>query len=964
MKSSGTILTLALLVAGLAGRSHAETIIVRPTGRIQDQIDAAANGDLIIALSGIYKGEGNYNINFRGKAITLQSAAGRGSCTIAIGGGHANNRRGFIFHTDETATSVVDGFTITGGFMIDQPGAGILCTGGASPTIRNCAIVNNLALGPLGVGGGIACMYSSPTIADSTIANNHAGGSYGGGGIYCYASNAEITGNLVYGNDTLYDGGGLYCIFGSPVVTLNRFEDNDAVRGGGMCNWLCPSEITNNLFVQNEGNDYGGGLYCRGNPPPTIKNNTFTENGLLGEEGEAFGREIAFYAINADALNSIIWRNDFDTAVAKFEPPDPVVIVTGDDGAIGAAGTDFTAASVPDFTALFPPIDPEIHVVIITNAAGEVTDGTYNIAAVAAGSITLTEQAGTEPDPPGPYGTCSYTIGDPVCEPQDPTEPPEDEVGDVAVLGNSIVILCYSLISIPPDYGSVYVEPGSSYQIQPFIWFLEPIPADEIFVAPGRLVDMNSPPTPCDCTDDTFVDGTDYHLAPGSIGIDSGDRGSDYANEPCDNGGRINLGRYGNTDEATVTGPCPAGATIIIQGPDDRNESLLPPGGGTVTISIWGQDFANFSAVNIGLKFLDNVGAEVDGFEISTIGGDPEYCGLDVAVPEDGGLFTIAQKLCNATPGSRFAGFFCDPVTIGPDIAAQPSTELLTFTCNYTAAVPNGTYTIALDTDTSFVSSDATSHATFTGRLTIGVPLNSAIIIEGPDDRGDPPIERCPEGIGGTVRIDIWAENLLDFAGLQIGLRFLDNFGAPVDGFTLSTAVGDPTYCGIDVVVPEDGAFFVPPIADDMKVCDIGLGFVGFVLGAGADVTIGPDIDAQPRTEMLRITYDYSGDVPDGTYAVELDHGFTVVANGDEAAIPHVTTAGALTITTVLCQGDANDDCAVDILDMIMVRNYLGDDPTSSDEAAAADVNGDGAIDILDMIYVRNRLGLCTPVAP
>jgi hypothetical protein len=35
--------------------------------------------------------------------------------------------------------------------------------------------------------------------------------------------------------------------------------------------------------------------------------------------------------------------------------------------------------------------------------------------------------------------------------------------------------------------------------------------------------------------------------------IDAGDPGSDYSNEPMDNGGRINIGRYGNTAEASLS---------------------------------------------------------------------------------------------------------------------------------------------------------------------------------------------------------------------------------------------------------------------------------------------------------------------------------------------------------------------------------------------------------------------------
>ena len=51
----------------------------------------------------------------------------------------------------------------------------------------------------------------------------------------------------------------------------------------------------------------------------------------------------------------------------------------------------------------------------------------------------------------------------------------------------------------------------------------------------------------------------------------------------------------------------------------------------------------------------------------------------------------------------------------------------------------------------------------------------------------------------------------------------------------------------------------------------------------------------------------------------------------------------------------------LNILALIGVRNHLGQDPTSPETSSCYDVNDDGAINILDMICVRNRLGLECP---
>jgi hypothetical protein len=52
--------------------------------------------------------------------------------------------------------------------------------------------------------------------------------------------------------------------------------------------------------------------------------------------------------------------------------------------------------------------------------------------------------------------------------------------------------------------------------------------------------------------------------------------------------------------------------------------------------------------------------------------------------------------------------------------------------------------------------------------------------------------------------------------------------------------------------------------------------------------------------------------------------------------------------------GDVNGDCKVNVLDLIAIRNHLGQDPASI--CPECDVTGDGQINVLDMIYVRNRL--------
>ncbi|MHC4648389.1 MAG: right-handed parallel beta-helix repeat-containing protein, partial [Planctomycetota bacterium] len=53
--------------------------------------------------------------------------------------------------------------------------------------------------------------------------------------------------------------------------------------------------------------------------------------------------------------------------------------------------------------------------------------------------------------------------------------------------------------------------------------------------------------------DPCFADFNDFRLDGNSVCIDTGEPWADYSKEPTPNGGRINLGAYGNTSDATIT---------------------------------------------------------------------------------------------------------------------------------------------------------------------------------------------------------------------------------------------------------------------------------------------------------------------------------------------------------------------------------------------------------------------------
>ncbi len=277
-----------------------------PYDAIQEGIDAAVGGvDDVLVKDGTYTGIGNRDIDFGGKAITLVSDNGAASTIIDCEGTNLEPHRGFYFHSGETATSVVDGFTITNGGGVES-GGGVYCDG-SSPTITNCAItgnnggvvdhgggfychgsspmITNCAItGNSSVwysGGGIFCSDSSaPTITNCTITGNSAG--YAGGGIYCHwLSHAAIANCTIRGNTTDTVGGGIYSrSFSSPAITNCTISDNDAFfNGGGIyCEYDSNPTITNCAITGNSAGDYGGGIGCADSADPTITNCTITGN--------------------------------------------------------------------------------------------------------------------------------------------------------------------------------------------------------------------------------------------------------------------------------------------------------------------------------------------------------------------------------------------------------------------------------------------------------------------------------------------------------------------------------------------------------------------------------------------------------------------------------------------------------------------------------------------------------------
>ncbi len=142
----GAMLTVAF-VGGAGSRvtGGTERLVPSQYPTIQAAIGASVAGDVVTVADGVYTGTGNRDIDYLGKALTVRSENGPVNCIIDCEASWTAPHRGFYFHANETAASVLDGLTILNGYApyevgCNTTGGGILCRDNANPTIRNCIV--------------------------------------------------------------------------------------------------------------------------------------------------------------------------------------------------------------------------------------------------------------------------------------------------------------------------------------------------------------------------------------------------------------------------------------------------------------------------------------------------------------------------------------------------------------------------------------------------------------------------------------------------------------------------------------------------------------------------------------------------------------------------------------------------------------------------------------------------------
>lgn len=257
----------SLVVRGAS--SYIETVTVRPDGPITiqaaiDAIQARTGHGTVLIADGTYSGEGNCELDFRGKPITVRSESGNPEdCVIDCQGGIHEGYRGFHFQSGEENDSVLDGVKIINGHADD--GGGIRCDTGTSPTIINCILADNTATHE---GGGLRCYGASPDVINCWFIGNHA--AQGGGGIKC-ESNArpDITDCTFVENTCGNTGGAIAMESSGPTIEGCTFYGNAATNGGsGLRLYNSSPKLYNSIIAFGVA---GAAVSCGGNCDPIVE---------------------------------------------------------------------------------------------------------------------------------------------------------------------------------------------------------------------------------------------------------------------------------------------------------------------------------------------------------------------------------------------------------------------------------------------------------------------------------------------------------------------------------------------------------------------------------------------------------------------------------------------------------------------------------------------------------------------
>ncbi len=192
--------------------------------------------------------------------------------------------------TDNSA--VLDGFTINAGNADRDEWQGNSSGGGmanhsASPTVVNCTFTTNAAIRD---GGGMYNYLSSdPKVTGCTFSGNYA--SHGGGMANVHSS-PTLDDCAFSENCARWEGGGMFNSYNSPTLTNCTFAANSADSGAGISNFVEGSPTLKGCtFSRNAAEENGGGICTDSYANPTLDDCTFSWNSANQNGGGMYNHE-------------------------------------------------------------------------------------------------------------------------------------------------------------------------------------------------------------------------------------------------------------------------------------------------------------------------------------------------------------------------------------------------------------------------------------------------------------------------------------------------------------------------------------------------------------------------------------------------------------------------------------------------------------------------------------------------
>jgi len=338
-----------------------------------------------------------------------------------------------------------------------------------------------------------------------------------GGGVYVLGGAPTVAHNIIEKNVVMDPedmwmesfGGGLHLEESEASVLFNVIAENVAQRGGGMSVWGGAVTIAGNQVLSNEGyGDHGGGIYAAA-PSLTINNNRVVGNVIGTEAGYGWGGGIILFG--AETVGQLAFNVVTDNAA-----PTAGSGVFFDDGSSATMSHDLVYGNAC----------PEI------GGAGVYVDGYEDI-----GSTLVMDHVTV-----AGHGCSNSMFGSGIIVEQHSTVEVRNSIlwgnatngaadGELATDATSSISVSWSNVELGADgEGNIALDP----------MFAAPEDGDFHLRSAGGRFDPASGGMVVDATTSPCVD--------------AGDPAAAFGDEPGENGGRANMGAFGNTAQASLTG--------------------------------------------------------------------------------------------------------------------------------------------------------------------------------------------------------------------------------------------------------------------------------------------------------------------------------------------------------------------------------------------------------------------------